>query len=80
MNFFLALKYRAMVMAVVVFVEHTLPDDFPGTKKLDIALKALIKMDAKISKLIPEVTTLIAGAKDVYNSAKAVEPAETPAA
>jgi hypothetical protein len=66
-----ALKYHAMIMAVVQFVEHTLPDDAPGTRKLDAALKALIKMDAGVTKLIPEVTTLIAGAKEVINQAKA---------
>jgi hypothetical protein len=66
-----ALKYHAMIMAVVQFVEHTLPDDAPGTRKLDAALKALIKMDAGVAKLVPEVTTLIAGAKEVYNQAKA---------
>jgi hypothetical protein len=65
-----ALKYRAMIMAIVQFVEQTVPDDMPGTKKLDIALKALIKMDAKIESLVPEVTTLIAGAKAVFNEAK----------
>ena len=66
-----ALKYRAMIMAVIQFVEHTLPDDAAGTKKLDVALKALIKMDAGVSKLVPEVTLLIAGAKAVYNEARA---------
>lgn len=66
-----ALKYHAMIMAVIQFVEHTLPDDAPGTRKLDVALKALIKMDAGVSKLLPQVTLMITGAKEVYNSARA---------
>ncbi len=66
-----ALKYRTMIMAVIQFVEHTLPDDAPGTRKLDAALKALIKMDAGVAKLVPEVTLLITGAKEVYNTARA---------
>jgi hypothetical protein len=66
-----ALKYRAMIMAIVQFVEHTLPDDMPGVRKLDIALKELIRLDAGVEKMVPEVTLLIGMAKGVYNAAKA---------
>jgi hypothetical protein len=77
MSFFariiVALRYRAKVMAVVAFIEASVPDDYPGTKKLDMALKALIKWDAKIEGLLPEVTELITGAKLVYNEVVAAD-------
>lgn len=65
-----ALKYHAQIMAVVQFIEATVPDDTPGLRKLDMALKALIRWDAKIGEVVPEVTQLIAGAKAVFNEVK----------
>lgn len=79
-NLLLLLKYHASIMAVVQFVEATVPDDMPGTKKLDMALKALIATDQKFSKMVPELTSLIGLAKSVFNQARsAISEAEAPA-
>lgn len=65
-------KLRAKVMDTVHLIELAVPDDFPGTKKLDIALKRLIAWDKRVEGMIPRVTELIADAKAVYNEAKAI--------
>jgi hypothetical protein len=71
-NFLMLAKYHATVMAVVQFIEATVPDDLPGTKKLDMALKAIIATDAKLKNAVPQLTGLIGLAKAVYNQAREV--------
>lgn len=82
MNFFVALinawKLRAKIMSIVHFIELTVPDEMPGTQKLDIALKRLIAWDKKVESMLPHVTELIADAKAVYNEARAKMEQEAP--
>jgi hypothetical protein len=70
-----AFKLRAKVMETVHFIELAVPDDFPATKKLDIALKRLVEWDKRLEGALPRVTELIADAKSVYNEVKAVDAA-----
>lgn len=70
MNFLLVLKYHTEIMAIVRWLEQVVPDDVPGVKKLDMALKAVIAVDDKLANAVPELTKAFSLAKGVYNAAK----------
>lgn len=72
-----AQKLRMRVIAAVTTIEALVPDDtpLPGPKKLDIALKSLLRWNAKLAGREVELTEMIADVKSIYNDVRSATEA-----
>lgn len=63
------LQFHGEIIFVLKTIEAMIPDE-SGAKKLDIALKQMIALDAKLQDMIPALTQAFSLAKSIYNATR----------
>lgn len=69
------MKYWDLFIQVVTMIEQAVPDNTPGTVKLDMALKTLIRWNAELANFGPDLDKMVSFAKIVYTTLNAPKAA-----